>query len=204
MTESELFDEEPDDTHEAIMQATYRALCAHGYADLTIQRIGDEFAKSKSLLYHHYEDKDALLVEFLDFMLENYTETLPRIDHDDAWAELQAVLEYVFSPAADREDDFIVAMVELRAQAAHDETFRAAFTRSDQFIHDQITAIIQSGIDEGVFADVDPNQIAALILMTFTGATTHRSTTEDTDVLTDVHTELQQYLDTRLRRQADQ
>jgi AcrR family transcriptional regulator len=35
-----------DDTCEAIMSATYRALCAHGYADLTMQDIADETDKS--------------------------------------------------------------------------------------------------------------------------------------------------------------
>jgi AcrR family transcriptional regulator len=79
---SPLFDDEPADTREAIMQATYRALRAHGYARLTIQRIGDEFPKSKSLLYHHYDGKDDLLLEFLSYMLD-WRESLcaePRLD----------------------------------------------------------------------------------------------------------------------------
>ena len=30
----------PPETYEAIMQATYRAFCKHGYADLTTREIG--------------------------------------------------------------------------------------------------------------------------------------------------------------------
>ena len=37
-------------TRAAIMEATFEALSKHGYADLTIQTIADEFEKSKSLL----------------------------------------------------------------------------------------------------------------------------------------------------------
>ena len=39
------------DTQTAIMDATYRALCEHGYSNLTIDKIDAEFEKSKSLLY---------------------------------------------------------------------------------------------------------------------------------------------------------
>ncbi|MEF8774483.1 MAG: helix-turn-helix domain-containing protein, partial [Halobacteriales archaeon] len=62
MPPEELFDADAEDTDEALMAATYRALCEHGYADLTIQQIGAEFEKSTSLLYHHYDGKDELLV----------------------------------------------------------------------------------------------------------------------------------------------
>ncbi|MFQ3319213.1 MAG: AcrR family transcriptional regulator [Natronomonas sp.] len=31
-----------EETRERIMEATYRALCAHGYASLTMQDIADE------------------------------------------------------------------------------------------------------------------------------------------------------------------
>ncbi|PSP70021.1 TetR/AcrR family transcriptional regulator, partial [Halobacteriales archaeon QH_9_66_26] len=62
-----------DDTQAAIMDATYRALCEHGYADLTIQTIADEFDKSKSLLYYHYDTKDEILIGLLDYLLGQFT-----------------------------------------------------------------------------------------------------------------------------------
>jgi len=82
------------------MSATYRALREHGYADLTIQQIADEFEKSKSLIYYHYDTRTELLVAFIDHLLT------PDLD-DETVA-------------------FWRAMLELRAQAAHDERIQAA------------------------------------------------------------------------------
>ncbi len=43
------------------MEATYRALCANGFASLTMQDIADEAEKSTSLLHYHYDTKRDLL-----------------------------------------------------------------------------------------------------------------------------------------------
>ena len=45
------------DSKKEIMEATYEALCKHGYAELSIEKIADEFDKGKSLIYYHYDDK---------------------------------------------------------------------------------------------------------------------------------------------------
>lgn len=62
-----------DATQEAIMDATYQALCKHGYTDLTIQKIADEFGKSKSLLYYHHDTKDEILIVLLEYLLNQFT-----------------------------------------------------------------------------------------------------------------------------------
>ncbi|OYR59012.1 TetR family transcriptional regulator [Halorubrum ezzemoulense] len=63
---------EPTNTREAILGAAFRALRKHGYASVTIQRIGDEFDKSPSLVYHHYDGKDDLLVDLMGFLLDEF------------------------------------------------------------------------------------------------------------------------------------
>ncbi|PSQ42055.1 TetR family transcriptional regulator, partial [Halobacteriales archaeon QS_9_68_42] len=55
----------PEETRERITNATYRALCDHGYAALTMQDIADECDCSKSLLHYHFDTKEDLLVELL-------------------------------------------------------------------------------------------------------------------------------------------
>lgn len=194
-----LFDD-PNGTREEIMEATYEALCQHGYADLTIQRIGDEFPKSKSLLYHHYDSKDALLLDFLAYMLEHFETSVPRQDHPDAAAHLQAVFDHVLPDELDEGPrEFTSAMVELRAQAAHDPEYREHFTRSTRFFHDRFATIVESGIDQGVFRDVDPDRVAALLLATIDGARFQRVTIEGDDDIAAVREELRVYVETRLR-----
>ncbi len=199
MTKTPSFLEDPTDTRDAIMRATYFALCKHGYADLTIQRIADEFSKSKSLLYHHYDGKDDLLLDFLEFMLEQQKERIPaKRSSGSPRDHLDAILDRVFiSPVPDEYQDFSRAMVELRAQAAHDEKYRNHFTRSDEFFRGLVTRVVQSGIDEGTFRNVDAEQVAEFLLLTITGAMTKRVTTNDETIET-ARDELDSYVRLRL------
>lgn len=198
MATDDLFDD-PDDTREAIMKATYDALCKHGYADLTIQRIGDEFPKSKSLVYHHYEGKDELLLDFLTYLLEHFETSVPHHDYDDAAAHLQSVLDHVLPDDLDDERrEFTSAMIELRAQAAHDPAYRDHFTRSTRFFHDRFATIIECGIEQGVFRDVDPDRVAALLLATIDGGRLQRVTADVTEPIPAIRDELQTYIETQL------
>ena len=195
--------EDPDDTREEIMKATYDALCAHGYADLTIQRISDEFPKSKSLIYHHYDSKDDLLLEFLEFVLDRFEASVPQQEYDTAAERLQAVLDHVLPTHPDEERyEFMSAMIELRAQATHDPAYHAHYTRSTQFFHDQFVTIIEQGIEEGVFRDVDPDRTATLLLTTIQGAMLQRVTSDVEEQIESLRAELQAYIETQLLRDA--
>ena len=188
-----------DETRVALMEATYEALSKHGYADLTIERIGEAFGKSPSLIYHHYDSKDALLVDFLEFMLDRFESDVALDDGDRADAQLQALLDHAL---ADQIDDDRYAMTsaitELRAQAPHDETYREHFTRSDRFFHDRITGIIERGIDQGVFHEVDPDRTAEMLLVAINGAMTERVTTTKEATTRSVREELDAYIRVRL------
>ncbi|MGA9401842.1 TetR/AcrR family transcriptional regulator [Haladaptatus sp.] len=199
MTAKPSFLEDPSDTRGAIMRATYLALCKHGYADLTIQRIADEFPKSKSLLYHHYDGKDDLLLDFLGFMLEQQKERIPAKQSSGSSRDhLNAIFDRIFvTPIPDDYRDFSRAMVELRAQAAHDEKYRNHFTRSDEFFRGLLTRVIQSGIDEGTFRDVDAEEVAEFLLLIVTGAMTKRVTTNN-DAIETARDELDAYVRRRL------
>lgn len=182
------------------MKATYLALCKYGYADLTVQRIGEEFGKSKSLLYHHYDGKDELLVSFLEYMLEDFKTDMPEEDSDDAEGQLRRFLDHILPPTLnDERDGFTSAMIELRAQAPHDDAYREQFTHTDQFFRQQIADIIHDGVDQGVFREVDPERTAALLHTTLNGSMLQQVTTNDlNDVIQSTRDELDAYIDARL------
>lgn len=182
MAPGDVFDADPDDTEAALMAATYRALRDHGYADLTIQKIGDEFEKSTSLLYHHYDGKDELLVAFLDFLLDRFEDEVPFEDVCDPWTELQQVLDHALAPTVEPDREALSsAMIELRAQAAHDPAYRKAFSRHDRFFRDRLAGVIREGIERGAFRDVDPDRVAAFLQTIFNGAVMERATTDPDD-----------------------
>ena len=198
MSSTDSFLDAPEGPREEIMCATYRALCEHGYVGLTIQRIGEHFPKSKSLIYHHYDGKDDLLVDFLEFMLEQFEGAMPFEDADGADEHLEAILDHAFeTPLPEKRREFTRAMVELRAQAAHDARYREHFSRHDRFFVERIATIVDSGVDSGVFRPVDPQAVATLLVTTINGAMNGFVTTDE-DTAATLREEVDAYLRARL------
>ncbi|WP_435077165.1 TetR/AcrR family transcriptional regulator [Halococcus sp. AFM35] len=73
---------------------TYRALSKHGYANLTMQAIADEFEKTKAVLHYHYDTKDRLLAAFLGYILDRFMDRSDVADDDpDARLDVRDALE---------------------------------------------------------------------------------------------------------------
>lgn len=194
---------EPADTRGEIMVATYRALCTHGYSGITVQRIAEEFEKSKSLLYHHYDDKDELLLAFLAHMLAEFEGAVPECDADGPAEQFDAMLDQLLTESGQPEtEQFIAAMVELRAQAANDERYREQFDQHDRAVHDRLVAVIEAAIEDGCFHDVDADRVATFLLTLITGAMTRR-TTADAAAGATVRKEVESYVDRRLRMEGN-
>ena len=195
---------EPDSTREEILAAAYRALCAHGYADLTIDRIGEEFDKSVSLIYHHYDGKDDLLLACLEFMLETYRDDSGTEPPTKPREELECLCDWLlFTDAPPENQQFVRALVELRGQAPHNQAYRDYFTRSDQFFQERIETIIETGIERGLFRDVDPERTAQMIHTVLSGALFRYATSNDDEWLPAVREELRDYADRTLYVRSD-
>jgi AcrR family transcriptional regulator len=184
------------ETREAIMNATYRALCKHGYANLTIQNIADEFDMTAAVLHYHYNTKDELLSAFLEHVLGWYADQINVDDIENPRDRLEvlinallAVLLGLDGPEDDDTEDiasleqgetFSMALLELRAQAGRDEEFCEQFTENTEFVMDIMVATIEEGIEQGEFRAVDAEQVATLLLSAMLGGRAyHVSTTHE-------------------------
>ena len=169
-------------TRTAIMEATFEALSKHGYADLTIQTIADEFDKSKSLLYYHYETKDDLLGGFLEFVLEEFRAQVEADEKEDPEARLWSVVELLLPPDVHEDEEarrLRTALFELRMQAPYDQRYAERFAATDERTVAAFEAVLRDGVEEGVF-DVDPETGAELLVDAVTGATLRAVTTGGT------------------------
>jgi AcrR family transcriptional regulator len=164
---------EAEDTHGEIMGATYRALCKHGYANLTMQDIADEFDKSRSLLHYHYDTKEELLVTFLDQAIGWRRERMAESDTEEPLARLEEFIDrFVIEPGEEGRETFALAITELRVQAAHDEAFREKLSARYEDNVDMVTAIVEACVDSGVFREVDPRETAEIMYTCLVGART--------------------------------
>ncbi|EMA57516.1 transcription regulator [Halorubrum distributum JCM 13561] len=185
---------------EEIMEATYRALLKHGYADLSISRIADELDKSKAAIYYHYDTKDDLLVAFLEFAVDRFEETIETETGDEPPEDLEHVIEKLLPLQPDEEQRQLQAvLVGLRSQAVTNEVFREQFTQIDDRLAATVRSIVERGIDDGTFRDVDSSRVAEHILATVNGAMYGRVTTDRKSAAAAARVSLASYIDSELR-----
>ncbi|WP_415379473.1 TetR/AcrR family transcriptional regulator [Halosimplex sp. TS25] len=164
-----------DSTREAIMEATFRALATHGYADLTVQAIADEFDKSKSLIHYHFDSKADLMVAFMAHLLEGFIEEVEGSEAADPRDRLLRMAEIVVRGMGDEDAtrDFHSALLGMRAQAPFDADLQGQLVENDQLIRGVIADIVREGVESGQFREVDPDHYAALFRSAIEGAQSH-------------------------------
>jgi AcrR family transcriptional regulator len=160
-----------DEPADELLAATHRALCRHGYADLTLRHIAAESDRSKATIHYHYHGKDELFAAFLDYLYERYTEAASSVDGTPGREQLHSLLELVLDDGAHAGPGFGTALLEVRAQAPYDETVRHHLRRFDEFLVDRLEAVIEDGIECGEFDDaVDPGRAAKRLATLVEGA----------------------------------
>ena len=168
------------ETEVLIMEATYAALCRHGYADLSVAQIADEFEKSKSLLYYHYDSKDDLIAAFLSFAADRFIADIEAAtDTEDPVATLRTLVDHLLVIESREMHDGQQTIIELRGQAVSEPRFREQFTRVDDRLRGRIRTELAAGIEAGTLdEDIDPDDTAGVLYAALTGAMTQRHTAD--------------------------
>ena len=170
MSDQDSFLHDPADTKEEIMQATYVALCKHGYSDLTIQHIADEFDRSKALIYYHYDNKEELLTKFITFLVEELERELDEIDEENPADRLRAVVSLVLPPTTDVENLVLQQVLgEIRMQTPYHEDYRKQFDSVDCRFRTEFERTIENGLEDGTFMGVTPQKGADTLLLLLYG-----------------------------------
>jgi AcrR family transcriptional regulator len=189
------------ETDEEIMRATYRALGEYGYADLTIKRIAEEYGKSTAAVHYHYETKDELLAAFLDYILDQFVETIHGIETVDPEKRLELLLDKLLVDPEDHHD-LLVAMLEMEGQAPYNETFRERFRQNDEYVQYMFETVIEHGVKEGIFPDVDAEHVAKTLVTIANGARTRAVVLEEPDALETGRRAAREYIDAVLFEEA--
>lgn len=166
-----LFSDKPDETKTAILKATFDALVEHGYADLTIDRIGHHFSKSEGVVFYHYEEKDEILLDLLDYLLERFVQIGVPISNDGCpETQLRTLLNQVISRASGQQArDYEIVLTELRMRAAQDEEFRELIDKSQDIFRNKVKEITRNGIESGDFREADPDLVADFLTTLVSG-----------------------------------
>jgi AcrR family transcriptional regulator len=154
------------DTREAIMEATFRALSKHGYTDLRMRDIGEEMEMTRQVIHYHYDGKHDLMSHFLEYIIDQYEGSVEVDEDAPPREELDARIDQcLFGPEF---DDFghwdrMKVYHELFTHAQNDEEHRAIFNDHYERIRGSITEVVEDGIEQGVFREVDAARMGQLV-----------------------------------------
>jgi AcrR family transcriptional regulator len=159
-----------EETTTELIRATYRALCKHGYANLTMQDIADESTKSKAALHYHYDTKQDLLLAFLSFLYERFEERVRTPEGENPRERLVVFIDAALTPPErDEQLAFQTAFLEIKTQVPYNEGFSEQIAQFDDLLHEQCRSIVAEGIEAGVFRETDPDAIATFFVTLFNG-----------------------------------
>lgn len=153
------------ETREAIMEATFRALSKHGYADLRMRNIGAEFEMTRPVIHYHYNSKHELISSFLEYVIAQYKNDVVE-ETDDHWERLGSRIDQcMFGPDIDGFDHWERMKVyhELFSQAQHNDTHRELFNEHYEGMVVGLANVIDEGIEDGTFAPVDAMEFSQLL-----------------------------------------
>ena len=188
----------PPDVHETVMEATYRALCANGFASLTMQDIADEADKSTSLLHYHYDTKQDLLVAFLRYLIDRFEERFEDTEDEDPEKRLRGFVSRMLPEEGERGEEeydrFGLAILEVRMQAPYEDAYREQLRTNMKVIRTRLADVIREGIEAGTFRDVDADRTARLIVDAFDGARSERVTMGWDEAPADVAAALEEFV----------
>jgi AcrR family transcriptional regulator len=150
----------PTTEHE-VMEATRAVLGQGGFTGLTLERVAERTDASETV-YDYFDSPADLATAFVDYERDRFEEFL-MVTADDPNLRLRELLDVTVDLVDVDEDDLVPAYLELYATATEDERLRESLMAFDEAIRAALAETIRDGIEEGTFAEVDPEAAAAII-----------------------------------------
>ncbi len=157
-------------TYQTILQVAARLFSRQGYTATSIRQIAEESGIGKATIYHHFTDKQAIVLALLlrntsrmQEMLETVrAETDPRRRIETA---ARASLQFLYESM----DIIQIARREVSSGRAHIQSEFTTFLQQDMAL---LTEAIQQGIEQGIFRPIDPAKGAWVLLTMLQGTFT--------------------------------
>jgi AcrR family transcriptional regulator len=154
-----------EETRNHILEAAQRLFSLNGYDATGVAEICQAAGVSKGAFYHHFPSKQAIFMDLLENWLAVMDDGLQAISQGEQdvphiLMQMTEILTAVFQTA----DGRLPMFLEYWLQASRDEAISKATIAPYRHYQEFFTALVQRGMDEGSFRDVDP-QITAQTLV---------------------------------------
>lgn len=189
---------QPERTRRVIMKSAGAEFSKHGYSGSGLGVIVTRSELTKGALFHHFSDKRALALGWIEELLapeieERWIAPLEGIASIDALRAFSRTRCLELAPC-----DALSALVALTAETtASDETLGAAFERIFTHWRDAVTALLERGKSEGwIHRSIQPAAEAAFVVSAFAGFSITTCTRPDEGIRRTCASALEGYLET--------
>ena len=157
-----------EETRTRIMESAIKLFSNRGYNKASVDDICGEAGISKGAFYHHFKSKQELFLALLDGWLQTI-DTAIETSRDktvpETFMQMTEAFPYIFETAGDGLPMFL----EFWLQASRDKKIWEASIAPYRRYHQYFTTLIQKGVEEGSFVEVDPELAARTIVSTAMG-----------------------------------
>jgi len=157
-----------EETRSKILTSAIKLFSNRGYNAASVDDICTEAGISKGAFYHHFKSKQDLFLALLDVWLQtidNAIEASKDKTVPETFMQITEAFPYIFATA----NEGLPMFLEFWLQASRDEKIWQAGIKPYRRYHKYFTALIQKGVDEGSFVEVDPELTARMIISTAMG-----------------------------------
>lgn len=154
-----------DEKRKQILHAAFRALSERGYDAVTLQTIADHAEVSKGVVHYYFENKEAVLVELLEWLTGRISakEQAAVAEQVTAAGKLTAYIDSAF-PGPVQNRAFYRVYLDFLARASRIPVFREINQRFYDSCAGISTEILTLGQQEGLFSlELSPDKTAPVI-----------------------------------------
>ena len=152
---------------ERILSAAVRRIASEGIDEMRIARVAMDAGVSTSLVHYHFETRDALLEQALEYSYELAGDVRIGEGEDEVASHTERLAAYVdqLLPYPGMLARDWILYVELWLRAARHSEMRPTAARLYERMREWLAETIAEGIEAGEFSgDADPERVADLML----------------------------------------
>jgi AcrR family transcriptional regulator len=157
-----------ESTRNSILNASVKLFSERGFNAASVDDICAEAGVSKGAFYHHFKSKHDLFMALLDSWLRNIDKAIEGagdVSVLDALERVTEVFPYIFHSAS----GYLPMFLDFWLQASRDEELWQAAVAPYRRYHKYFTSLIQRGVDEGTFIEIDAELASRMIISTAMG-----------------------------------
>lgn len=157
-----------EETRTKIIDAAIRLFSKTGYNKASVDDICKKAGISKGAFYHHFKSKQELFLAILDNWLkaiDNSIEASKDMTVPETFMQIAEAFPYFFETA----DAGLPMFLEFWTQASRDKKIWDATIAPYRRYHKYFTTLIEKGVEEGSFVEVDPELASRMIVSTAMG-----------------------------------